>query len=295
MASKSTPPPKVLFPIPILYCIFYTISSPPSHLLYQNTPLTAPSVSNSPPPPQLDDLFYKYGRIRHIEIRRLQRPPAFAFIEFDDPRDAEDAEHGRRGYEFGGQRLRVEIQGDPRRGRDDRGPRGGRDFGGAPRRGAPVKTGHRVLVENIPPNCSWQDLKDHMRGGGVVTNADVHRDAQGPYGLVDFETEDEMFRAIDKLDGTEFRAKGDMTVIRVSRDKASGGGGGGGGGGKDRSRSRSRSRSPRSKSRSRSRSPMRSRSPRSRSRSPVRDRSRSPAHRDALPPRRDSRSPSPRH
>lgn len=40
---------------------------------------------------EIDDLFYKYGRIRDIEIKYPPRPPAFAFITFDDYRDAEDA------------------------------------------------------------------------------------------------------------------------------------------------------------------------------------------------------------
>ena len=35
---------------------------------------------------ELDDLFYKYGRIREIDLKQPARPPAFAFIAFDDVR-----------------------------------------------------------------------------------------------------------------------------------------------------------------------------------------------------------------
>lgn len=35
---------------------------------------------------ELDDLFYKFGRIREIDIKRPPRPPAFAFISYDDIR-----------------------------------------------------------------------------------------------------------------------------------------------------------------------------------------------------------------
>lgn len=35
---------------------------------------------------ELDDLFYKYGRIRNIEIKTPSRPPSYAFVEFDDRR-----------------------------------------------------------------------------------------------------------------------------------------------------------------------------------------------------------------
>lgn len=32
----------------------------------------------------VEDLFYKYGRIRNIKIRGRHGGPAFAFVEFDD-------------------------------------------------------------------------------------------------------------------------------------------------------------------------------------------------------------------
>ncbi len=38
---------------------------------------------------QLEDSFTRYGPIRKVWIAR--RPPGFAFIEFEDNRDAEDA------------------------------------------------------------------------------------------------------------------------------------------------------------------------------------------------------------
>ena len=35
---------------------------------------------------ELDDLFYKYGRIKDIDLKMPSRPPAFAFIAFEDYR-----------------------------------------------------------------------------------------------------------------------------------------------------------------------------------------------------------------
>jgi arginine/serine-rich splicing factor 1/9 len=35
---------------------------------------------------EIDDLFYKYGRIRDIDLKTPARPPAFAFVTFEDPR-----------------------------------------------------------------------------------------------------------------------------------------------------------------------------------------------------------------
>ena len=39
---------------------------------------------------EIEDLFYKYGRIRDIDIKRPMRPPAFAFVAFDDYRGSYD-------------------------------------------------------------------------------------------------------------------------------------------------------------------------------------------------------------
>lgn len=65
---------------------------------------------------ELDDLFYKYGRIREIDLKTPARPPAFAFVSFDDVRDAEDAIRGRDGYNFDSYRLRCEFAKGDRRG-----------------------------------------------------------------------------------------------------------------------------------------------------------------------------------
>lgn len=42
-----------------------------------------------------------------VDLKTPSRPPAFAFVEFEDPRDAYEAVRGRDGYDFAGGRLRV--------------------------------------------------------------------------------------------------------------------------------------------------------------------------------------------
>lgn len=44
---------------------------------------------------ELEDAFSYYGRLRSVWVAR--NPPGFAFIEFEDPRDAEDAVRGLDG------------------------------------------------------------------------------------------------------------------------------------------------------------------------------------------------------
>ncbi|PIO24515.1 hypothetical protein AB205_0081070 [Aquarana catesbeiana] len=46
---------------------------------------------------------------------------------------------------------------------------------GGPRYGPPVRTEHRIIVENLSSRVSWQDLKDFMRKAGEVTYVDAHR------------------------------------------------------------------------------------------------------------------------
>ncbi|KAF3494443.1 hypothetical protein DY000_02055638 [Brassica cretica] len=62
---------------------------------------------------EIEDLFYKYGRIVDIELKVPPRPPCYCFVEFEHTRDAEDAIDGRDGYNFDGCRLRVLQSGLP--------------------------------------------------------------------------------------------------------------------------------------------------------------------------------------
>ena len=59
---------------------------------------------------ELEEVFYKYGKIVKIDLKLPSRPPGFAFIEFEEPEDAEAAVRGRDGYDFFGHQLRVSHQ-----------------------------------------------------------------------------------------------------------------------------------------------------------------------------------------
>ncbi len=58
---------------------------------------------------ELDDVFYKCGRIVEIDLKLPPRPPGFAFIEFESSYDADEAVKRRDGYDFDGYRLRVSL------------------------------------------------------------------------------------------------------------------------------------------------------------------------------------------
>ncbi|CAG0881887.1 unnamed protein product, partial [Cyprideis torosa] len=163
-------------------------------------------VGNLPPDirtKDIEDLFYKFGKINFIDLKNKRGPP-FAFIEFDDPRDAEDAVHARDGYDYDGYKLRVEFpRGSGPDGRRRGGFGGGRGGGGS--RGGPPsrRSQYRVLVTGLPPSGSWQDLKDHMREAGDVCFTDVFKDGTG---IVEFLKYDDMKYALRKLDDSKFRS-----------------------------------------------------------------------------------------
>ncbi|KAG5231745.1 serine/arginine-rich-splicing factor SR [Salix suchowensis] len=256
---------------------------------------------------EVEDLFYKYGPIAHIDLKIPPRPPGYAFVEFEEARDAEDAIRGRDGYDFDGHRLRVELaHGGRGQSSSDRhssysgGGGGGRGRGGVSRRSE-----YRVVVTGLPSSASWQDLKDHMRRAGDVCFSQVFRDGSGTTGIIDYTNYEDMKYAIKKLDDSEFRNAFSRAYVRVreydskrdsSRSPSRGRShsrGRSDSRGRSLSQSRSRSKSPKNKStrrspaRSRSRSVSRSRSgSKARSLSRSRSRSRSP-----LPSKRTSKSP----
>ncbi|KAM0861218.1 hypothetical protein ACQ4PT_046034 [Festuca glaucescens] len=227
---------------------------------------------------EIEDLFYKYGPIVDIDLKIPPRPPVFAFVEFEDPRDADDAIYGRDGYDFDGQRLRVELAHGGRGASFDRSS----SYSSSGRRGAARRSDYRVLVTGLPSSASWQDLKDHMRRAGDVCFSDVYREAGAITGVVEYTNYEDMKHAIRKLDDSEFRNAFSRSYIRVREYNTK------------RSRAYSRSRSP-SCSYSRSRSRSYSKSPRaaSRSPSPVKARSSSRSLSPAAPPHDKSASRSP--
>ncbi|KAG6383846.1 hypothetical protein SASPL_156383 [Salvia splendens] len=150
---------------------------------------------------EVEDIFYKYGPIVHIDLKIPPRPPGYAFVEFEESRDAEDAIRGRDGYDFDGHRLRVELAHGGRgnssltdRRTESRGPRGG----------VSRRSDYRVLVTSLPHSASWQDLKDHMRRAGDVCFSQVFHEGSGKTGIVDYTNSDDMKYAVSHIASLPF-------------------------------------------------------------------------------------------
>jgi len=236
--------------------------------------LYAGGISHRARERDVEKLFSKFGRIRDVSLKN-----GFAFVEFDDDRDADDAVYDLNRTTFMGERISVEFaRGTPhgrdkdrfgggRYGRDRTPPRGGRGErrpSWMDKYGAPERTDYKLIVENLSSRVSWQDLKDYMRQAGEVCYADAHKNHKGE-GVVEFANQEDLRNAMDKLDGTELNGRKIKLIESKRRRRRS----------KSASRSKSRSRSPK-RSRSRSRSRERESKRKSRSRS----RSRTPRSRD---------------
>ncbi|EPQ57913.1 hypothetical protein GLOTRDRAFT_109943 [Gloeophyllum trabeum ATCC 11539] len=149
-------------------------------------------------------MFEGYGRI--VDCRVMT---GFGFVEFENPRDAEDAVHHFNGKQFMGASIVVEFAKETRRTRGDvyegdrRGP--------APRSKRPP--GIRLIVAGISRDTSWQDLKDFGREAGSVSYADIDRDYPGN-GILEYLSRDDADRAVKDLDGKELRGR----AVRVTYD-----------------------------------------------------------------------------
>jgi len=219
----------------------------------------------------VEDFFRGYGRINDVMLKSN-----FAFVEFDDHRDAEDAIHDLNGKDLLGDRVALELAKRPPHGRDaeraeryrgshrDSRKSPPRDRSPPKRYSPPYNTRWKVKIENLSSHSDWHDLKEMFRENGFkVTFCDAHKPHRNE-GSACFETESDMKKAIKKLDGHEVNGRA-MKIIEDIRSKGG---------------SRSRSRSPRARrsgSRKRSHSSSKSRS-RSGSKEKVdRSRSASPA------------------
>ncbi|XP_064480592.1 RNA-binding protein 1-like isoform X1 [Ornithodoros turicata] len=70
---------------------------------------------------EIEAAFTKFGPLRNVWVAR--NPPGFAFVEFEDTRDAEDACRALDGSRLCGTRVRVEMShGRSRRGGGSRRP-----------------------------------------------------------------------------------------------------------------------------------------------------------------------------
>ncbi|XP_075158818.1 RNA-binding protein 1-like isoform X2 [Haematobia irritans] len=92
---------------------------------------------------EIENAFSKYGPLRNVWVAR--NPPGFAFVEFEDRRDAEDATRALDGTRCCGTRIRVEMSSGRSR-REGSRRRGGNSGGGSSRGAGESAGGGRGVV-----------------------------------------------------------------------------------------------------------------------------------------------------
>ncbi|KAJ3303379.1 hypothetical protein HDV03_003948 [Kappamyces sp. JEL0829] len=156
----------------------------------------------------LEKLLRKYGKFSNLRV--LQ---GFAFVEFDDSRDADDAVKDLDGIDFMGERICVEFAKARRDDRDrrDYDRRDDRDRGrdryddrrDDRRRRSPVKNfALRVAILGLPSRTTWQDLKDLMRKAGEVQYTSV--DDRSGDGVVEFRDQEGKDKALEMFSGYDY-------------------------------------------------------------------------------------------
>uniref|UniRef100_A0A915IER1 RRM domain-containing protein n=1 Tax=Romanomermis culicivorax TaxID=13658 RepID=A0A915IER1_ROMCU len=154
----------------------------------------------------LKKFFRDYGRLAEIIMKN-----GFAFVDFEDARDAEDAVRDLNGKELMGVSLSIDIARGTPHGRDRYNyvppPPASSSKSSSSRR-------YRVIVENISSRVTSRDLKKFFSKVCDVVKASANEKRKNE-GYVELESSRDVDRAFDKLDGTDFEGR----KIRLVEEK----------------------------------------------------------------------------
>ncbi|XP_017873968.1 PREDICTED: RNA-binding protein 1 isoform X2 [Drosophila arizonae] len=107
---------------------------------------------------EIENAFSKYGPLKNVWIAR--NPPGFAFVEFEDRRDAEDATRALDGTRCCGTRIRVEMSSGRSRDRSRRGAAEGSSSSRG-RSGGRLRLNPSTL--QLPPPSATRTTKTSLR------------------------------------------------------------------------------------------------------------------------------------
>ncbi|KAL5792193.1 hypothetical protein ACOSP7_000787 [Xanthoceras sorbifolium] len=129
---------------------------------------------------ELERLFSKYGRVERVDMKS-----GFAFVYFEDDRDASDSIRGLDNAPFGHDRRRLSVEWA-------RGERGRfREDSRSMTNQRPTKT---LFVINFDPiRTRERDIKRHFEPYGNVVHVRIRRN----FAFVQFETQEDATKALD--------------------------------------------------------------------------------------------------
>ncbi|KAK6918174.1 RNA recognition motif domain [Dillenia turbinata] len=126
----------------------------------------------------LHRLFSKYGPVERIDMKS-----GFAFVYFEDERDAEDAIRGLDNIPFGYDRRKLSVEWA-------KGERGSRHRDGSGANQRPTKT---LFVINFDPvHTRTRDIERHFEPYGKVLHVRIRRN----FAFVQFETQEDATKAL---------------------------------------------------------------------------------------------------
>ncbi|XP_058104880.1 serine/arginine-rich splicing factor RS31-like isoform X2 [Magnolia sinica] len=129
----------------------------------------------------LERLFSRYGRVDRVDMKS-----GFAFVYFEDERDAEDAIRGLDDTPFGHSKRRISVEWS----RGERGPRH-REGSKSTANTKPTKT---LFVINFDPiQTRVRDIERHFEPYGKVLHVRIRRN----FAFVQFETQEEATKALE--------------------------------------------------------------------------------------------------
>ena len=225
---------------------------------------------------EFEKMLSEHGKPRNIEWKS-----GYAYVDYKHGSDASKTVQNLNGRDVGGNHILVELAQNGGGGYAVAGAFATRPFAKPPMP-RPVRTPHRVRIENLSSRTRWMELKELLSLAGEVTFADTHKRKTGE-GIVEFATREGMDEAIKTFHNTSFYGK----TIKLydesprGRSRSPRGRSKSPSGQKSRSHSRHRSSERKKRSHSKSASPRRkSSSSRRRSRSPRRKHERQSTSRD---------------
>lgn len=172
-------------------------------------------------PGDLRELFRGIGKIENVEIAEHNgRSKGFGFVDFSSRDSAKRALQKLDGRDFQGRPLKLKWDRDTAAGNDPPGKSHSTASGGGGN--DPALPNTTVYVGNLSYDCRWQDLKQLFTKFGRVEHAEI---AENPatkrskgFGTVQFLTNAQARRAIEKVDGTDFQNRS----IQVKWDRSKG-------------------------------------------------------------------------
>jgi len=134
----------------------------------------------------LDRLFSRYGRIDRIDMKS-----GFAFVYFEEERDAEDAIRDLHDRSFGHSKRRLSVEWSRQ------GERGGPRHRDGSKSAANMRPTKTLFVINFDPTCTrTRDIEEHFVPYGKVMNVRIRRN----FAFVQFETQEEATKALECTD-----------------------------------------------------------------------------------------------